>query len=305
MVTGCSSGIGRATALLLARRGFRVVGTVRGASDGAALEADAAAVGVGGSVRAATVDVTDEAQVGQFSEYVRGLLSEHGGRLAGLVNNAGIVVAGAIEETPVARLREVLEVNAVGATAVTQALLPALRAGRGRVVNVSSVSGRIAAPFLGLYAASKFALEALSDALRVEVRPWGIAVVLVEPGPVATPIWAKGERQAFADRDGLPDSPYAAAVPAVRAAFRRAARGGAPPERIAETIHLALTARRPKSRYLVARNPLAFALLHRLAPDGWRDALLARGVGWTADGGGRKAGGEGGGVEGRGVGGDE
>lgn len=298
VVTGCSSGIGRATALLLARQGFRVVGTVRGAADGAALEADAAAVGVGGAVRAATVDVTDEAQVGELSAYVRSQLAEHGGRLAGLVNNAGIVVAGAVEETPVARLRDVLEVNVVGATAVTQALLPALRAGRGRVVNISSVSGRIAAPFLGPYAASKFALEALSDALRVELRPWGIAVVLVEPGPVATPIWAKGEGQAFADRADLTDSPYAAALPALRAAFRRAGRGGAPPERVAETIALALTARRPRARYLVARNPLAFALLHRLAPDAWRDALLARGMGWTVDGGGRRA-------EGGGVGGDE
>ncbi|MFN8537920.1 MAG: SDR family NAD(P)-dependent oxidoreductase [Thermomicrobiales bacterium] len=136
-------------------------------------------------------------------------------------------MAGPVEEVPLARWREVLGVNVIGAVAMTQAMLPLLRAGRGRIVNVSSVSGRIASPFLGAYAASKFALEALSDSLRVELLPWGLAVVLVEPGPVATPIWGKGAAMAEEDRAGLGErSPYAPYLARVRQAFGEGATRG-------------------------------------------------------------------------------
>lgn len=274
VVTGASSGIGRATALALARRGFVTVATVRRADDGAALAAAAGATGVGALVEPAELDVVDPVAVRDFAARVREVLRRRGGRLVGLVNNAGIVAAGPIEEVSLARLRQALEVNVVGAVAVTQALLPLLRAGRGRVVNVSSVSGRVVSPFLGPYAASKFALEAVSDALRLELRPWGIATVVVEPGPVVTPIWEKAAAAAFADRAALTASPYAPLVPAVAAAFRRAARDGLPAEAVAETICRALTVRRPKARYLLTRRPWQFTLLHRFVPDRWRDALI-------------------------------
>lgn len=275
VVTGCSTGIGRTTALLLARQGFRVIGTVRNADDGTAVGAAAAAIGVGGLVRTAIVDVTDDARVGEFAAWLGHELGQRNERLIGLVNNAGIVVAGPVEEVPLARLREVLAVNVVGVVAVTQALLPLLRAGCGRIVNVSSVSGRIAMPFLGPYAASKFALEALSDALRVELRPWSIPVVVIEPGPVTTPIWEKGERQTVADRLAPADTRYAAFAPVVEAAFQRAAATGFPPEMVAETILRALVAPRPSPRYAVVRHRLTFALLHRVVPDSVRDRLLA------------------------------
>lgn len=274
VVTGASSGIGRAAALALARRGFAVIATVRRADDGAALAAAAGAIGVGALVEPAELDVADSAAVRDFAAVVGEALRRRGGRLVGLVNNAGVVAAGPIEEVSLTRLRQALEVNVVGAIAVTQALLPLLRAGRGRIVNVSSVSGRMVSPFLGPYAASKFALEAVSDALRLELRPWGIATVVVEPGPVATPIWEKAAEAAFADRAGLAASPYAPLVPAVAASVRRAAKAGMPAEAVAETICRALTVRRPRARYLLTRRPWQFTLLHRFVPDRWRDALI-------------------------------
>src|SRR4051812_41915524 len=167
LVTGASSGIGRATAELLGARGHRVLAGVRGESD----------------LRVPTVqlDVTDAGQV----DALRAL------ELGGLVNNAGIAVTGPLEFMPLDELRRQLEVNTVAQLAVTQACLPALRRTRGRIVNVSSIAGRVALPLYGPYAASKFALEALSDALRRELRGSGVDVALVEPGAIATPIWER------------------------------------------------------------------------------------------------------------------
>jgi NAD(P)-dependent dehydrogenase (short-subunit alcohol dehydrogenase family) len=208
---------------------------------------------------------------------VRTELVARGMCLSGLVNNAGIAVAGPLEEVPLDRLREVLSVNVVGVIAVSQAFLPLLRAGHGRIVNVSSISGRVAAPLLGPYAASKFALEALSDALRLELRPWGLAVVLIEPGPIATPIWAKGKAAALVDRQDLAsDSLYIGRASRLEAFARQANERGLPPERVAEVISRALSVPRPRARYLVARNGLAVALLARLVPDNLRDLLLSR-----------------------------
>src|SRR5947209_3398491 len=274
VVTGCSSGIGRATALTLARRGWRVFATVRRPEDGAAL----LAAGSGSPLETVPLDVTDEGQIAAVAARVREALVARGERLAGLVNNAGIVAAGPLEELAPARLRRVLEVNVVGALAVTQAFLPLLRAGRGRVVNVSSVSGRLAPPFLGAYAASKFALEALSDTLRVELRPWGIGVVLIEPGPVATPIWRKGEaeweREHGMGADAAARSPYAPYVAVTRANFLRAGERGMAPEMVAGAIERALTARWPRARYVVSRHALLFAAGARLAPAALIDAAI-------------------------------
>lgn len=277
VVTGASSGIGWATALLLAHRGWPVFAGVRRGADAESLAAAAGAIGAGALLHPIALDVTDEASVARAAGEVEAALARRGGRLGGLVNNAGIAVAGPVEEVPLARLRAALEVNVVGAVATTQAFLPLLRAGRGRIVNVSSVSGRIAPPFLGVYAASKFALEALSDALRVELLPWGLPVVLVEPGPVATPIWDKGEAMAEEDRRGYGEgSPYALYLGPVRAAFRDAATRGVAPEEVAAVIARALTMPRPRARIPVGRNRAAVGLVARLAPDGVRDWLFAR-----------------------------
>jgi NAD(P)-dependent dehydrogenase (short-subunit alcohol dehydrogenase family) len=279
IVTGASSGIGQTTVLALAREGWYVFGGVRGARDVANLAALAGAVGLGGLIQPILLDVTDSAQLTAAQELVAMTLRARGLRLSGLINNAGVAVGGPIEEVPLARLREIMAVNVVGVVAVTQAFLPLLRAGRGRIVNISSVSGRIAAPFLGPYAASKFALEALSDALRVELLPWAMHVILIEPGPISTPIWAKTTAAALADRIGLDaDSPYAAVIPRVQAAIERSARRGMPAERVAEVIIAALTTRRPRARYLLTQRPVLFAALVRLVPDRVRDSLFARGI---------------------------
>jgi len=201
--------------------------------------------------------------------------------LAGLVNNAGIVVAAPVEVLPIAELRKQLEVNVIGLVAVTQAALPLLRRGHGRVVNIGSISGRIATPVIGAYAASKFAVEALTDALRVEVQPWGIDVALIEPGAVATPIWEKSQaaglalRQAWTpDAEGL----YADALSAVERAALRSAKQAISPDAVARAVAHALTATRPKTRYLVGTAARIQAIV-ALLPDRLRDRFLTRALG--------------------------
>ncbi len=174
LITGASTGIGAACALHLDRLGFRVWAGVRRPSDGEAL--------VGQASRQLTPIILDVTDSNSIAAALAGVGAGAGGdSLAGLVNNAGIVVAAPVEILPIAELRTQLEVNVIGLVAVTQAALPLLRLGRGRVVNIGSISGRMATPVIGAYAASKFAVEALTDALRVEVQPWGIDVALIEP----------------------------------------------------------------------------------------------------------------------------
>ena len=180
LVTGAARGIGRATALHLADKGWAVVAGVRREEDAAALRS------ADGRLATVLVDVTDDSQVAALPA----ALPE---RLDAVVNNAGIVVSGPVEAVPLDELRRQLEVNVVGQVAVTQAVLPKLRASRGRVVFVSSLSGRISTPMTGAYNASKFALEGLADALRMEVRPWGIRVVLVEPAQTDTDMWREAD----------------------------------------------------------------------------------------------------------------
>ncbi len=272
LISGASTGIGRACALELAGRGVRVFAGVRRAEDGEALRA------AGGShVVPLRLDVTDAATIAAAVEAIAAANGERA--LSGLVNNAGIVVAGPLEFLPVDALRRSLEANVVGLLALTQACLPLLRAGRGRIVNMSSISGRFASPLLGPYAASKFAVEALSDALRRELAPWGIPVALVEPGAVATPIWEKSAASAQALLDGLPAQAhgyYGADVEHARRRALRAARTGIPAEAVATVVHAALTAARPRTRYLVGRDARIGALLARWLPDGVLDRFARR-----------------------------
>ena len=191
-------------------------------------------------------------------------------RLDGLVNNAGIAVAAPLEDLPPDELRRQLDVNVVGQVAVTQACLPALRTARGRVVIVGSIAGRSALPFLGAYAISKFGLEAMADSLRLELAPQGIEVSLVEPGTIATPIWSKP--QPLADEISERYRPRVDRFRAIAAA--RAAKA-APADDVARAVEHALTARRPRTRYLVGRDARIRAAL-QLLPDRLRDRVLTR-----------------------------
>ena len=271
LVTGASSGIGRATALLLDRSGFQVFAGVRRSEHGEALRQQ-----VSDRLTPILLDVTDpqsiEAAVSSVSDAL-------GGRaLAGLVNNAGIDIAGPLETSSVADARLQFEVNVFGLLAVTQAYLPMLRQSPGRIVNIGSVLGRLAIPFMGAYSASKFALEGLTDALRIELRPWGIHVSLIEPGPVATPLWSKTHLLAGMNEERVDATAklYATANVAAHAAFTKFGQTGISPERVAAKVFEALTAPNPKPRYLVGRDAKALSWLAALVPDRIRDRMLIK-----------------------------
>jgi NAD(P)-dependent dehydrogenase (short-subunit alcohol dehydrogenase family) len=237
LVSGASSGIGEACALRLARSGWLVYAGVRRAGDAPP------------GTTEVILGVTDAGSIAAAAARVE--------RLDGLVNNAGISVAVPLEALPLEQLRNQLEVNVVGQLAVTQAFLPHLRRSRGRIVNVGSISGRSALPFLGAYAASKFALEAFTDSLRVELAPWGIWVSIVEPGTIATPIWRKGA--ALADEIAAGADPatielYRPAMEAFRRAAAERARHGIPADEVAKAVEHALGAATPKARYLVGAD---------------------------------------------------
>jgi NAD(P)-dependent dehydrogenase (short-subunit alcohol dehydrogenase family) len=266
LITGASRGIGRASVLALDRAGHEVIAGVRTEDAGRELAAAAS-----GRLRPVHLDVTDR-------DSIRAAAEVAGERLDALVNNAGVAVAGIVEALDLDELRRQLEVNVVGQVAVTQALLPQLRRARGRVVFVGSIAGRSALPFLAAYAASKHALEAIGDSLRMELRPWGIHVAVVEPGSIATPIWSKGAATAEEIQARVPESTlalYADRVAAFRRAATAAGRRGQPVERVAEVVEHALTADRPKTRYLVGRDAKLRAGFERL-PDRLRDRVYER-----------------------------
>lgn len=272
LVTGASSGIGQACAIHLDRVGWRVLAGIRQPDAIDALRAVASA-----HLRPVILDVTDAASIEAAAAAVRDAVGDRG--IQGLINNAGIAVAGIAEFLPMERLREQFEVNFFGQVAVTQALLPLLRAGNGRVVNMSSISGRHAAPFFGAYAASKHALEAWSDSLRQELAMWGLHVAIIEPGAIDTPIWDSGEARARRIVEEMPEagrSLYAAAVTAGLDTTRRAGKRGIPAQRVAEVVEDALTAPSPRVRYVIGRDARAQAAAKRLLPDAWVDRLTRR-----------------------------
>lgn len=267
LVTGASSGIGEATALRLARAGWRVLAGVRSDADAERLRA----AGVE-RVEPLMIDITDPATIAAAAQ---GLGDEP---LHGLVNNAGTALAMPLEFLPLDQLRRQLEVNLVGHVAVTQAFLPSLRSARGRIVNVGSIAGRSALPFLGAYAASKHALEAVTDALRVELRPFGIAVSVIEPGTIATPIWRKGGERFQKLAAGMPEELgelYGKRMDAFRNAAAVAGRRAEPADEVAIVIERALTTERPRARYVVGRDARRRALVERL-PARLRDRVYDR-----------------------------
>jgi NAD(P)-dependent dehydrogenase (short-subunit alcohol dehydrogenase family) len=265
-VTGASSGIGEACARRLAAAGFQLFAGVRKPQGGERLEREIA------GVTAISIDVTDADSIAAAAERV-------GGSLAGLVNNAGIAVPAPLEYQPIEDFRRQIEVNVVGQVAVTQAFLPALRAARGRIVNVGSIGGRINTPFVGPYSSSKAAVRSLSASLRRELRPWGIQVALVEPGALDTPIWRKGEEGAQETIAALPErvrTLYARPLEALVAATRSIAAGAASPDDAAQAIEHALTAERPRTLYTVGRQARVQGALHDVLPARAFDALVAR-----------------------------
>ena len=255
LITGASSGIGAACATRLAGKGWQVFAGVRKPGDRPE------------GTTEVLLDVTDADAIARAAETV-------GDRLDGLVDNAGIAVAAPLEHLPLSELRRQLEVNVIGQLAVTQALLPALRAAQGRVVIVGSIAGRSALPFLGAYAISKFGLEAMADSLRVELEPDGMHVSLVEPGTIATAIWTKPQPVA----DTLPPEAverYGARIEKFRKLAAKRSANAAPVESVAEAVEHALTADPPRTRYLVGRDARIRATLERL-PDRTRDRILRR-----------------------------
>jgi NAD(P)-dependent dehydrogenase (short-subunit alcohol dehydrogenase family) len=267
VITGASTGIGRATALRLARAGFDVLAGVRREEDGADLRAQDR------RIEPVLVDVTDAGQIASLAARVGAL------PLAGLVNNAGIAVAGPLEGVPIDLVRRQYEVNVFGLLAVTQALLDPIRAGQGRIVNIGSIGGRINTPFVGPYSSSKAAVRSLSAALRRELRPWDIRVALVEPGALDTPIWRKGEAGAQETIDALPDrvrTLYARPLEALVAATRKIAANASSADDAAQAIEHALTAERPKAIYTVGREARIQGALHSVLPARTFDALVAR-----------------------------
>jgi NAD(P)-dependent dehydrogenase (short-subunit alcohol dehydrogenase family) len=264
VVTGASSGIGEACALRLAGAGWRVLAGMRAAADGDRLRER--------GLEPVTLDVTDAASIVAAAERLGD------GGLHGLVNNAGIAVSMPLEFLPLDELRRQLEVNLVGQLAVTQAFLPCLRRVRGRIVNIGSIAGRSSLPFLGAYAASKHALEAVTDALRVELRPFGIDVAIVEPASIATPIWTKGGENVQRLLQGLPPDVltlYGERMTAFRSAAAAAAQRAEPADDVAKAVEHALTADRPKTRYVVGRDARRRSRLERL-PDRLRDRVYER-----------------------------
>lgn len=269
MITGASTGIGEACALRLAKDGWRVFAGVRKDADGERLKAEG-----GANLTPITIDVTDQAQIDAAVKTVSDAVP---GGLQGLVNNAGMSVNGPLEYLTSDDLRRQLEVNVIGQIAVTRSFLELIRKGRGRIVFIGSIGGKMATPFLGPYCASKHAMEALTDSLRQELRPWGLHVALVEPGSIATPIWQKGYVEADEMEKHMPEEAmmrYGKAISALREAAHKLEAAGIPADRVAKVVEHALASGRPRTRYIVGFDVTIQSIIRR-APDRLRDRLVA------------------------------
>jgi NAD(P)-dependent dehydrogenase (short-subunit alcohol dehydrogenase family) len=272
LVTGASSGIGKECALLLASRGFQVFAGVRRAEDAAALASEGR-----GAVVPVMIDVTVPSSIQAAVQVVRAALDP--GATFALVNNAGITVAGPLEVLPIDSFRQQIEVNVIGQLAVTQAFLPLIRERTGRIVIMGSVLGRVAPPLVGSYGAAKYALEAITDALSVELHKWRIPVVLMEPGNIATPIWEKGKNGVFQKLDALEPEQRElyrdtrADVERLATAFSR---GGIPTARVAETVAKALSVRRPRARYRIGLDSKFLSTFAPICPDRLRYWITRR-----------------------------
>jgi NAD(P)-dependent dehydrogenase (short-subunit alcohol dehydrogenase family) len=270
VITGASTGIGAACALHLDRLGFTVFAGVRKLEDGAVLQQSST-----DRLIPILLDVTDLPSIQHALAHVSERCGSNG--VYGLVNNAGIAVPAPLEAIPLSDLRRQLEVNVIGQVAVTQVFLPLIRQARGRIVNMGSIAGRSTIPLMGAYSASKFALEAITDALRLEVQQWGIQVSIIEPGAITTPIWSKSADDA-AGREAIMGAElkqlYEPTVAAVRKVVDEAAKRAIPADVVAKVVEHALTAPAPKTRYLVGVDAKVRAFIGQILPDRVMDRLL-------------------------------
>ena len=272
LITGASTGIGYACALELDRRKFQVFAGVRSKEAGERLRQNASSL-----LATVMIDVADAASISAAAAKIKEQVGPRG--LDGLVNNAGISISGPLELLPIEAIRRQLEVNIIGQVAVTQAVLPLLRIAKGRIVNMGSVNGAIATPFLGPYAASKFGMEAITDALRIELRSWGILVSIIEPGPIATPIWEKSFAAADRLAETVPKGSMALYEPDLEVArknYAKIASQAEPVDVVVRAVVHALTAPNPKTRYFLHyRNRLLFRGF-KAVPDVIRDWIIRR-----------------------------
>jgi NAD(P)-dependent dehydrogenase (short-subunit alcohol dehydrogenase family) len=275
VITGASTGIGEACAMRLDKRGWRVFAGVRKEADGEALTAKAS-----DRLTPVILDVTEQPTINAAVEAVTAAVGDAG--LDGLVNNAGVGYGGPLEFLEIEDLRRQLEVNVVGQIAVTQGFLPLIRKAKGRIVNIGSIGGRMATPFIGPYNASKFAMEALTDSLRQELHPWGIHVAIVEPGSIATPIWQKSKDRVEDIKEGMPEEAmryYGDTMESIEKALNDFEAAGIPPDEVAKFVQHALSAGTPRTRYVVGRDAQLQRMLVKWAPDRVRDNLVRRQLG--------------------------
>lgn len=266
LITGASTGIGYACALRMDALGWRVFAGVRNAGDARRL-----ATAASKKLAPVRLDVTNPVMIGRAVRKIRKELGTS--TLSALINNAGVAGGGPAEFIPVEEYRRIMETNYLGAIAVTQAFMPQIRASHGRIVNISSLSGRVATPFLSPYSASKFALEAWSDVLRSEVASFGVEVVLVEPGPILTPIWNKAAAQRQRVIEALPAEAMTLYGELLAGFMQGLSPHGVPVGRVADSVVHALTASRPKTRYVVGVNEWLVNLV-RILPDRLRDSIF-------------------------------
>jgi NAD(P)-dependent dehydrogenase (short-subunit alcohol dehydrogenase family) len=271
VITGTSTGIGAASALLLAEKGFQVFAGVRNEADGQALKTRSSE-----DLTPVVVDITDEASISDAVDSVGSAVAERG--LFGLVNNAGIVKPGPLEFQPMSDFRRQLEVNLFGQVAMTQAFLPLIRRGKGRIVNVGSIGGRVVLPLHGAYSASKFGMEAVSDALRLELRQWRIPVSHIDPGATETAIFGKTLAAIDQVEKTLIDAghqEYDGQIAGIRRLVQKTAAHAAPVDDLSNTVVKALEAKKPKSRYLAGNGAEAAVALARTASDSIKDRGVA------------------------------
>jgi NAD(P)-dependent dehydrogenase (short-subunit alcohol dehydrogenase family) len=273
LITGASTGIGRACALHMDKLGHQIFAGVRKESDAQSLKEAAS-----DRLHPVMIDVTKADQISAAAREVEGLLGD--APLMGLVNNAGIGVGGPLEFIPMDDLRWQFEVNVFGQVAVTQAMLPLIRKGNsGRIVNVGSISGKVTTPFMAPYCASKHALEAISDAMRMELRPWNIWCSLVEPGQIQTPIWDKALQSSTEMRDKLPQEAgelYDAGLSAIQNAIEAGSKINVPAEKVAVVVEHALLSQRPKTRYVVGTDANTANFLRWFLSDTAFEAILRK-----------------------------
>jgi len=283
LITGTSTGIGKACALYLDSIGFKVFAGVRREADGNSLRKNAS-----DRLTPVIIDITDSESIDSALKFISGEVGDDG--LAGLVNNAGIITAsGLLEFLPIAEIRNLLEVNLIGHIAVTQAFLPLIRKGHGRIVNMGSIAGIMPQPYLAPYSASKAALKAITDSLRLELKPWRIPVSIIEPGIVYTPMWDKAETVAAIKAKNFPQEAfdlYGSTINGVVEILKNKKRikmVAVSIDAVARTVARALTAKSPKTRYIVGGDArlaafLTWALPHRaidwLAMMFWRQLGL-------------------------------